>query len=138
MKNIIKRTGLRIRYHKVDNQVANHFKLFAKWLRKKFDFPVRVRVYLSEKKFVISKDGEQCISIFLAPYDNQIEPYIRIATGDYEDLICERGQEEAIFEILFPLALEIKRYIKWLSNNDDSLDRYDPTNDAEKLLHEFL
>ncbi|MCT4475883.1 hypothetical protein N0U24_01750 [Peribacillus frigoritolerans] len=33
---------------------------------------------------------ELASATFFAPYDKTVEPYIRIATGDYEELVSER------------------------------------------------
>ena len=131
------RKGLRIRINKSNAEIANHFKLFAAWLRKHYDFPIRLPVYLSDKKYVVDKEGESCVSIFFAPYDNQVEPYIKIATGDFQDLVEERGKESAVFDILFSFALDIKKYQKWLASNS-TVDGYDATEDATELLQSYI
>ncbi|WP_157831116.1 MULTISPECIES: hypothetical protein [Bacillaceae] len=52
------------------------------------EFPIRVVVTDSQLK---TRDTRELASAtFFAPYDKTVEPYIRIATGDYEELVSER------------------------------------------------
>jgi hypothetical protein len=132
------RSGLRIRPNKnVDDENAYYIKHFAKWLRKNYEFPVRVPVYVSEKKYVLAKNGEEGVSIFFAPYNNEVEPYIKMATGDFRSLIKELGFERAVFDILFSLAQEIENYYMWLDNNTE-FDTYDPSEDAREIFQTYL
>ncbi|MFS0605303.1 hypothetical protein [Peribacillus frigoritolerans] len=48
--------------------------------------------------------------LFFAPYDKTVEPYIRIATGDYEESVSERGKNDALWAILSSMAHEIIHY----------------------------
>ncbi|MEH6882331.1 hypothetical protein V7Z92_00085 [Priestia megaterium] len=47
---------------------------------------------------------------FFAPYEKDVEPYIRIATGDYTDLIRERGKIDALYAMLDSIAHELCHY----------------------------
>lgn len=132
-----KRTGLRINARKVDAEIGDEFKEFAKWLRRNYEFPIRVPVYLSNKKRVIGKDGKSYVSLFFAPFKNNVEPFIKIATGDYEDLVEELGKSDAIFNLLFSLATGVVKYRKWIDDNS-GLDSYDADSDATILLQRFI
>ncbi|WP_431685640.1 hypothetical protein [Hahella sp. NBU794] len=131
------RQGLRIKASKIDPAIRSAFTKFAKWLRQRYSFPVRVPVYLHDKEFVISKNKESCVSIFFAPYSNDVEPYIKIAVGDYSVLLSEHGRDEALFTLLYSMSVEVLKYQKWLVDNN-GLDSYDATDDATELLSEYV
>ena len=124
MQNMANRTGLRICARNIDIEIRDAFKKFAKWLRLHYEFPLRLPIYISNNKHVIGRDGEAYLSIFFAPFDGKIEPFVKIAVGDYQALIEERGKENAIFELLFSLAIGFVEYQKWLEDNSklDSCD----------------
>lgn len=131
------RKGLRINARKVDSHIGCAFKQFAKWLRQRYEFPVRVPVYLSNKDKIIDRDGEPCFSLFFAPFENITEPYIRIATGDYPDMVEECGKGNATFELLYSLALGVVKYQKWLDDNA-GLDSYEAEADATELMYAYI
>ena len=51
-----------------------------------------------------------------APNDSNIEPYIRIATGDYYDLVVESSKYDALASYICSLAHEIIHYQQWISD----------------------
>lgn len=131
------RSGLRIHASKVDTEIGNLFKAFAKWLRQNFEFPIRFPVYLSAKEKLKRKDGNNKVSFFFAPFDNNVEPYLSVATGDFKNLIIDVGKKNAQFSLLYSLALGVVRYQKWIDDNS-TLDSYDPEDDATELLYEYI
>jgi hypothetical protein len=88
---------------------------FARWLRKNYDFPVRVPVYLFPSEYIFNWDREKISASFFAPFCRHEEPYIRIATGDYESLKAERGRDNALASFLCSLAHEIVHYQQWIT-----------------------
>jgi hypothetical protein len=68
-------------------------------------------VYLKKDYQIKNKYSKELVSAtFFAPYDKAIEPYIRIATGDYEELVSERGEIDALWALLGSMAHEIVHY----------------------------
>ena len=61
---------------------------------------MRVPIYFKNQKVVYSRSGEPFSGIFSGPYALDVEPYIRIAVGDYPDLLVARGQDDALAAIL--------------------------------------
>jgi hypothetical protein len=131
------RPGLRIRAHKVDDEIGIAFKAFAKWLRQTSDFPIRFAVYLSPKEEIKGQDGKYKPSFFFAPFDNDVEPYLSVATGDFKDMTKDVGKDNALFSLLYSLALGVVRYKKWIGDNS-GVDSYDPKEDATELLYEYI
>ena len=68
-------------------------------------------MYLKKDYQIKNKYSKELVSAtFFAPYDKAIEPYIRIATGDYEELVSERGEIDALWALLGSMAHEIVHY----------------------------
>ncbi len=51
---------------------------------------------------------------FFAPYDHNVEPYIRIATGDYPDLKKELGRDDSLAAFIVSLSHEVIHYHQWV------------------------
>jgi hypothetical protein len=96
--------------------VREALKRFAKWLRQEYSFPIRIPVYLNYHRSFITVEGEEASASFFAPTDPTVEPYIRIATGDYDELVSERGKNNALASYICSLAHEIIHYQQWISN----------------------
>ena len=111
------RCGLRVNYEKnVDPEVKRACKEFVLWLRKEYVFPMRVRVYVKENKRIKASDGEPVCGTAFLPYSRDDEPYIRIATGDFPDLVEQMGTDNALAAILTTLAHELTHYFQWLND----------------------
>jgi hypothetical protein len=114
------RTGLRIRGQRGHTAVREALKRFARWLRQEYNFPIRVPVYLNQHRLFVTVEGEEVTASFFAPYDRSIEPYIRIATGDYDDLVNELGRDNALAAYICSLAHEIIHYQQWITDGRTS------------------
>lgn len=128
------RKGLRIRCERgVHPEVRAVCLKFGKWLRKNIDFPIRVVVYLKKDYQIKNRTtGELVTATFFAPYDKNVEPFIRIATGDYEELIQERGKVDALYSMLDSIAHELIHYEQWLE------DRKMDEDEAEEKGYELV
>lgn len=112
-----RRTGVRFRYEKtVHPEVKRACSQFAIWLRTQYYFPQRVVVYVKGTKYVKTKDGENVVGIFFEPFSYSDEPYIRISTGDYDELTHVLGDDNALASILLSLAHELTHYYQWINN----------------------
>ncbi len=112
------RTGLRIRGARGHPEVRQALLRFADWLRMHFDFPVRVPAYLLSRSYVITQGGVRCSASFFAPQQMGIEPFIRIATGDYPSLKAERGRNNALAAFIGSFAHEIIHYQQWIETGE--------------------
>src|SRR5262245_11522701 len=108
------RTGLRIRGARGNAEVRRALVRFARWLRQEHAFPIRVPVYLHPQAYVETMHGRKSSASFFAPWDRGVEPYIRIATGDYPSLKAERGRDDALAAFITSLAHEIVHYQQWV------------------------
>lgn len=138
MKEGYPRQGLRIRCDKgVHPEVRRACLEFGHWLRKEFEFPIRVVVYLKKDYRIKSQaDKELVTGTFLGPFDKNEEPYIRVATGDYLELLEERGQDNALASILGTIAHEIGHYYQWIDDlelEDDEAEE-GAENESEYML----
>lgn len=115
--DVSRRTGIRFRYGKdVHPEVKRAFSQFAAWLRTEYYFPLRVVIYVKGTKFIRTKDGENVVGSFFEPFSYLDEPYIRIATGDYDELTDSLGVDNALASILLTLAHELTHYYQWINN----------------------
>jgi predicted ATPase len=126
--------GLRIRCDQgVHPEVRRACLEFAEWSRKEFEFPIRVIVYLKKDYHIKNKFTKELVSAtFFAPFDKSEEPYIRIATGDYIELLEENGQDDALASILGSIAHELGHYYQWI--DDLELDEEGAENNSEYML----
>ena len=136
-----RRTGLYMRYDKdVDPEVKTAYKELVKWIRARFCFPVRVTVYVKTSKRVVSKDGDFCVSVFFRPDSYQEEPYSRIATGDYKELVKKWGIQKAKIAILMPLINDLTHYFQWLNGEKLTLigEKRQATVYTNALMEEYM
>jgi hypothetical protein len=108
------RAGLRIRGHRGHPEVRQALVRYAAWLRKSQEFPIRVPVYLFPSEWILTQDGHRATASFFAPFDRRVEPFVRIATGDYPRLKKERGRDSALAAFILSMSHEIIHYIQWL------------------------
>ena len=116
-KESARRVGLRFRYERgVHPEVKGACAQFAAWVRTQYYFPLRVIVYVKDAKTIKTKDGDRVVGSFFEPFSYFDEPYIRIATGDYDELVSNLGNDDALASILFTLAHELTHYYQWINN----------------------
>ena len=109
------RAGLRVKFDKgINYEVKMACKAFAKWLRRYYYFPIRVPIYFKNKKMLKSSVGKMCSATFFGPYNKNVEPYIRISVGDYNDMVRKRGKINAIYAILCSITHELSHYYQWI------------------------
>ena len=134
------RTGVRIFYDKqVDNEIKSSIKSFVSWLRVNYKFPKRVRVYIKSQRRIKSQIGDMVCGTFFRPANRNVEPYIRIATGDYKELVENQGRDNALAEILWTIAHELTHYFQWLNALDLTLigEERQATNYANRILKSY-
>ena len=112
------RDGLFVRGNNVHPEVRRSVIQFARWMRLHFKFPIRVPVYLSPNAQIVTKTRKRVSASFFAPYDRSLEPYIRVATGDYIGLRTKHGPDDALAAILCSVAHEIVHYQQWIQGKE--------------------
>ena len=94
---IFRRTGIYFRFYPgVNPEVREEVLHFSKWLRNNYTFPIRIPVYIKKEFRLLTRDGDLAVGTFFEPFEYSVEPYIRIATGDYEDLKRRWGEKAAL------------------------------------------
>ena len=110
------RTGLRFRFDNgVHEEVWHACMDFGKWLRSEYCFPMRVPVYVKSSMKIRCMDGDLAYGTFFGPFDHRLEPYVRIATGDYLLLREKWDRDEALNVILKCMAHELSHYFQWVN-----------------------
>ncbi len=114
MTDARRRSGLRIICRRGDPEVGAALVRFASWLRRNYEFPIRVPVYLSPRERVVDARGEEGAGIFFGPWDREEEPHIRMSTGDYPKELAQGGRDNALAAYLGCLAHEVLHYQQWI------------------------
>jgi hypothetical protein len=112
------RTGLRICGSRGNPFVKSHLISFVKWVRTQYEFPIRCPVYLSPRHYIITIHGVKASASFFAPWNPTVEPYIRIATGDFYILKEKWGFHTALDSYIISLCHEIVHYRQWVETQD--------------------
>lgn len=105
---------------------------------------MRVMVYVKNQEQICAHDGERVYETFFAPYDHSLEPYVRIAVGDYISLVEKRGEMNAAYALLECLAHELTHYYQWLAewemNNvlEEKQARYCARQVVRRYWNEFF
>lgn len=134
------RSGLRVRYEKsVDPEVKRAIRECVCWLRSEYVFPKRVQLYVKSARRIRAKNREMVCGTFFRPADRNEEPYIRIATGDYAELLEKRGKDNALAAILYTLIHELTHYFQWLNDLDLTLidEERQATNYSESIMDDY-
>lgn len=134
------RKGVRLRFDKnVDEEVKRACTEFVYWLKIKYEFPVRIPIYFKASKKIISLEGEEVSATFFGPYNKSVEPYIRISVGDYQELLEERGKDNALAAILHSIAHELSHYYQWLKGYefDDAKKERQAQYYAREILYDY-
>ena len=134
------RSGLRVRYeNKVDSEVKRAIKECIDWLRSEYVFPKRIRLYVKANRRIKAQNGEMVCGTFFRPADRNQEPYIRIATGDYSELLEKRGKDNALAAMLYTLIHELTHYFQWLNDLDLTLigEERQATNYSRSIMYDY-
>lgn len=111
------RRGLRVRYEKnINPEVKRACKEFFTWIRSEYFFPKRVVVYMRASRHIKARDSDMVSATIWMPDDKMDEPYIRVSTGDYEEMLKKRGKYNALAAILASIAHELTHYFQWINN----------------------
>ena len=138
--NVDRRKGIRLCFdEEVDAEVKRACKEFVCWLRKRYEFPVRVPIYFKSCKSIIARNGEIASASFFGPYDKEEEPYIRIAVGDYQEMLSERGKDNALAANLGAIAHELSHYFQWIKdcNFDEEKMERQAKYYASEILYDY-
>lgn len=99
------RPGIRLKFDKnVDAEVKRACKQYVNWLRTQYYFPIRVPIYLKSSCEIKSCAGEKASASFFGPFDINNEPFIRVAVGDYYDLLNKSDKDDALAVILVSIT----------------------------------
>lgn len=61
-------------------------------------------------------DGDYAVGTFFEPYSFSVEPYAKIAAGDYSEMLTSWGRDDALATILTSMAHELTHYYQWINN----------------------
>lgn len=111
-------TGLVIKYDKgINSDVKKAVEKLEKWLiKEECWFPVKLTIYVEKGEKVIASNGEEVYSLEYFSYDFRDDFYIKIATGDYEDILKERqNKNDALAPYIYDIIKSLTFYYQWIN-----------------------
>lgn len=125
-------SGVKLRFESsVDPEVKRAITELTSWLRKEYYFPAKVIVYVKSAKKIRALDGEMVFGTCFRPGDMRKFPHIKLATGDYPELLAERGKDNALVVILNCFLQMLTNYFQWV-NELDEFTECEEDKDAER------
>ncbi len=110
------RGGLYLHFERsVDCELRSGCMEFARWIRKRYLFPVEVNLFFVGDDQVKALDGEMTDMTFWKPDFFSEDPYGRLAVGDYLKNVKELGKESAMESVLDSMAILLTFYYQWLN-----------------------
>lgn len=107
---------IRIRTDKgVDDDLKIACRDFVRWVKREYFFPIPIYIYLKNQNMLKTMDGDTAVGTFFEPSAYSANPYIRIAAGDYAELVASLGRDNAIATILTVIAHEMTHYFQWIN-----------------------
>lgn len=135
------RTGIRIRFDKgVEDVLRSYMLHFVKWLRTRYEFPIRITIYIKNTYYIKARDKELVSATFLGPFDKFIEPYIKVAAGDFDNIIYEKGVFNALCAEICSIAHELTHYFQWVNDMEQSESMKEKQADkySEEIVYDYL
>ena len=107
--------GLRMKIDKgIDVDLRKVCKKFAIYLRKEYEFPIRVNIHVKNTNKIRAMDNDYVYGL-LCYDDFSIEPDIWVAAGDFSVLKENYGYVNAVISILRTIAHELTHYYQWIN-----------------------
>lgn len=113
-------TGVKLRFESsVDSEVKRALTELTAWLKKEYIFPAKVIVYVKSAEKIRAMNGEMVFGTCFRPGDMSKFPHIKLATGDYPELLAECGKDNALAAILNCYLRMLTNYFQWVNELDE-------------------
>lgn len=98
-----------------DPEVVAACRDFIAWVKGEYFFPHRLRIYLKNQRTIPTMDGDHAVGIFFEPDNDSQIPTIKVAVGDYAELLESIGRDNALCTLLTVIAHEMTHYFQWIN-----------------------
>ena len=121
----------------VKKMIKKEIKLYLIWLRKNYNFPLDLKILISPDEFIVTMISREKVSAtFFAPFDKKETGIIKVATGDFNELLKEKGKINALNMTLNSISHELQHYYQWVE--DLEFDEEEAEEGAFELTIEYL
>ena len=121
----------------VKKMIKKEIKLYLIWLRKNYNFPLDLKIFISPDEFIVTMISREKVSAtFFAPFDKKETGIIKVATGDFNGLLKEEGKINALNMTLNSISHELQHYYQWVE--DLEFDEEEAEEGAFELTIEYL
>lgn len=133
--------GIRLCFSKgFEPELKSEICAFVRWIRRKYRFPVRLKMYVKFEPYVVSYLSEEKVSatIFL-PDDKTDSPFAQISVGNYVGR-AENDRFNAVCDILYDIASMITHYFQWLNDetNSGELSSRQAHQKARRVVYKYI
>ena len=115
---------------------------FIRWLRKSYCFPQKLKIFFCRESSILSYvSTEECYSSIFFPKSRFQHPVIRIAIGDFDEYVLERGTINAICDCFFSIARMIDfyyQYQQYASQDNYEFDKKRASKKGKQIVYAFL
>ena len=110
------RSRVRIVFDKgINEELKQACRDFVVWVKAEYYFPVPLCVRIKKQRILGTQDSDEAVGTFWEPVDHTTLPHIRVAVGDYSEILKELGRDDAIATILTVIAHEMTHYFQWIN-----------------------
>ena len=121
----------------VKKMIKKEIKLYLIWLRENYNFPLDLKIFISPDEFIVTMISREKVSAtFFAPFDKKETGIIKVATGDFNGLLKEKGKINALNMTLNSISHELQHYYQWVEDLD--FDEEEAEEGAFELTVEYL
>ena len=121
----------------VQKIIKKDIKLYIVWLRENYNFPLRVKIFISHDEFVKNMaTGEKVSATIFCPFDKKDTAIIKVATGDFNGLLKENGKVNSMNLTMNSISHELQHYYQWV--DDLGFDEEQAEDGAVELTCEYL
>ncbi|WP_332375157.1 hypothetical protein [Lactococcus cremoris] len=112
------------------------FRYFV-WLDKNYEFPKKIVIYISGGKFVFGEIAwkEKMLTNFSVFPEKGDGSILKMACGDYIELLKEYDFQDMLGIMLFSLSENIQNYYQWV--DDLEFDEEKAKESAQEMLDEY-
>lgn len=109
------RHGLRLKMDpRVHPFIRRELRIFCRWLRSCYSFPVRIHVYIPNARRILSRSNELCFGTCFIPEDPNDTVSIDVA-GGFQDTSNLQALQNFTWATIFTLAHELGHYFQYIN-----------------------
>lgn len=116
--------------------LAQKILAFLEWFEQEYEMPEKLNMTITGARHIINIEGQKVLGTCYCPNDRSKSMSIKIATGDFFEMLKKEGKENAIYRIFHSILHELQHYYQFA--NDWALDEDEADEVATELLYRYI